>query len=221
MDYDGFLELVKKRRSNRSFKPDPIPDDYADKIIEAARWAPSGFNTQPWDFAVVKKQELKDSIVQLLEEKGGVPRRPMDYSNAPVFIILLGDPRTKIGLPPRLSTDYEKNQPIYISSLASAFLSMHLAATALGLASQWMTHAGFQVQVSIKELLGVPEGFEIYDMMAVGYPAVKARPKPVRAWEKMVHYDYSSKEDFRTDEEVNDFAGKTRDWMYAGQRRPD
>ena len=39
MDYDSLLELVKTRRSIRRFKPNPIPDEYIDKIIEAARWA--------------------------------------------------------------------------------------------------------------------------------------------------------------------------------------
>jgi len=38
MDYGGLLELIKKRRSIHKFKPDPIPDEYVDKIIEAARW---------------------------------------------------------------------------------------------------------------------------------------------------------------------------------------
>jgi nitroreductase len=54
MDYETVLELVKKRRSIRRFKTDPIPDDYIDKIIEVARQAPSGFNTQPWEFVVVR-----------------------------------------------------------------------------------------------------------------------------------------------------------------------
>ena len=55
MDYDSFLDLVKKRRSTHAFKPDPVPDEYVDKIIEAARWAPSGANSQPWEFIVVKR----------------------------------------------------------------------------------------------------------------------------------------------------------------------
>ena len=66
MDYEGLLELVKNRRSVRRFLTDPIPDEYVEKIIEAACWAPSGFNLQPWEFVVVKKQELKDSIVQAI-----------------------------------------------------------------------------------------------------------------------------------------------------------
>ena len=55
MDYNSLLELVQKRRSTRVFKPTLIPDEYVNKIIEVARWAPSGFNMQPWDFLVVKK----------------------------------------------------------------------------------------------------------------------------------------------------------------------
>ena len=63
MDYAGFLDLVKHRRTIRRFKPDPIPDEYVEKIIEVARWAPSGFNMQPWDFVIIKDNKLKDTIV--------------------------------------------------------------------------------------------------------------------------------------------------------------
>jgi len=68
MDYEGLRELVESRRSIRRFKPDPIPEEYIDKIIDVARWAPSGFNSQPWEFIVVRKPELKDSIVNMVRE---------------------------------------------------------------------------------------------------------------------------------------------------------
>ena len=70
MDYDSLLELVKERRSIRRFKPDPIPDNFIDKIIEVARHAPSGFNMQPWEFVVVKKPELREKIVEYANLKG-------------------------------------------------------------------------------------------------------------------------------------------------------
>lgn len=54
MKYDDLIELFKDRRSIPKFKSDPIPDEYVDKIIEAARFAPSGFNTQPWEFVLIK-----------------------------------------------------------------------------------------------------------------------------------------------------------------------
>lgn len=239
MNYEGLLELVKSRRSIRRFKPDPIPDEYVDKIIEVARWAPSGFNSQPWEFIVVKKQELKDKIVQLASEYSaqsvrmeasrepwlGPTRSPqiggaMGYSNAPVFIIMFGDTRTQVGLPMPVRFDYRRCQTIYISSLASAFLYMHLAATALGLASQWVSCVQVPLaHCSIKDMLGIPMEMEVYDMMAVGYPAVKPRPKLMRAKEEIVHYDYCGEEDFRTDDEVNDFARRTRTWVIGTHRR--
>lgn len=45
--YDYLLGLIKKRRTIRQFKPDPVSDEYITKIIEVARWAPSAFHTQP------------------------------------------------------------------------------------------------------------------------------------------------------------------------------
>jgi len=240
MDYDSLLELVKKRRSTRRIKSDPIPDEYIDKIIEAARWAPSGFNSQPWEFVVVKKKELKDSIVQLVREYNAqssrleATREPwmvktlrppyykdeMDFSNAPAFIILFGDARTKVGLPMAVRYDPRRCQSIFNSSLANAFLYMTLAATSLGLACQWVSAVHVpSVHCLVKDLLGIPGELEAYDMMAVGYPAVKPRPRLMRDKEKMIHYDYCGREDFRTDEEVKDFAVRTRTWVISTSLR--
>jgi len=242
MDYDGLLELVKTRRSVRKFKPDPVPDEYVNKIIEVARWAPSGFNTQPWDFVVVKKKELKDRIVEINDEyfarwgkivdnsevwqepereqkRQGIHAVPWHYGDAPVFILLLGDLRTRAGLPLPVRSSRERVESIFNSSLASAFIYMHLAAASLGLASQWVSavhETGSQCQ--IKELLGIPEGLEVYDMMALGYSALEPRPKLLRPMEKMVHYDDIGKGDFRTDAEVKDFARRTVTWTRANHR---
>jgi len=224
MNYESLLELVKKRRSIRRFKSDPIPDEYIDKIIEAARWAPSGANSQPWEFIVVKKQELKDSIVKIVEEGNAYtyrmeltrepdfrfpthrkpPQQPPSFAAAPVFIILCGDPRTKDAYP--LSANLDLGESIFTSSMASACLYMHLAASVLGLGSQWVTATAHPFeQCLIKQLLGIPRELEIYDMMAVGYPASEPRPRLVRAKEEMVHYDNYDKAKFRTDEKVKDF----------------
>ena len=228
MDYEGLLELVKKRRSIRRFKPESIPDEYVDKIIEAARWAPSGANSQPWEFIVVKKQELKDSIVQLIKEQGtfqrkveltrepelrmpGVvsPSERPSYADAPVFIILCGDTRTKDAYP--MSADTQRKEAIFESSLASAFLYMHLAATALGLAPQWVSAvSNHSMQCLVKDMLAIPKEMQIYDMMAVGYPAAEPRTRLVRDREEMVHHDYYDKAKFRTAEKVRDFIASLR-----------
>jgi nitroreductase len=238
MDYEALLELIKNTRSIRRFRPEPVPDEYVDKIIEAGRWAPSAGNSQPWEFIVVKKQELKDQIVQIIAEQnvfsakmeltrepeqrfqGQIFRPPeqLYYREAPVFIIVCGDPRTKEAYP--LTIMLQRGETMFISSLANAFLYMHMAATALGLGSQWLSHTAIPfAQSLIKELLGIPRELVLYDMLVVGYPAVEPTPRFMRAEEELVHYDYYDKAKFRTDEEVKDFLKRTKTWIGAVKRR--
>jgi nitroreductase len=240
MNYEALLDLVQNTRSIRRFKPDPIPDDYIDKIIEVARWAPSGFNQQPWEFVVVRKAELRKKIAGSFtsywnqSREMETTREPWqqvwdpeavgtnaDYSVAPVYILLFGDIRTREGLPMGVRFDEHRRETIYISSLANAFLYMHMAASTLGLASQWLSTVSTPyVHCMVKEWLGIPRELEIYDMMAFGYPAVKPRPKLLREKDKVVHFDYCGPESFRTDEEVREFIRKARTWTIASHNRP-
>ena len=239
MDYNAFLELVKNTRSIRKFKSDPIPDQYIDQIIEVARWAPSGFNQQPWDFIVVKKKELKNKIVEFCRVYGpqsaqmetsreswqkGPKWAPVnednDFSIAPVFILLCGDIRTLEGLPMILRYNPEHLQSIFTSSLANAFLYMHMAATTLGVASQWVSSVHYSyAHCMIKELLCIPKELVIYDMLALGYPAMEPRPKLLKDKVKTVHYDDCGPESFRTDDEVKDFIRKARNWNIGIEKR--
>jgi nitroreductase len=238
MDYSSFLELVKNRRSIRRFRPDPIPDEYIGKIIEAARWAPSGFNSQPWEFVVVKDKGLKDRILQPVDqhknliaaaEVTGVEQKmrqmalpwrdeEMDYHIAPVLIILFSDTRTRVALPDMGKRYTEKTRLLFNSGLSCAFIYMQLAATSLGLATQWLGVMPKNVK-SIKQILGVPEEFELYEMMPLGYPGYKPRPKLLRPKDKMVHFDCLNYNNIRTDAEVNNFAWRTWTWTTANHRR--
>lgn len=241
MDYNDLLDLVKKRRSIRRFKPDPIPDKDIEKIIDVACQAPSGFNMQPWEFVVIKKTELKNKIIEYInnirpltknmeqtrEEWMGKPWRMkglteknMDYTTAPVYILLLGDLRTNAGLPMFIRQDDNSRQMIYYSGLANAFIYMHLAATALGIGSQWVsiTHTGY-VQSMIKQLLGIPSDLEVFDMIALGYPAMEARPKLMRNREEMIHHDDCGPDDFRSNKEAMEFIKRARNWNIGSHSR--
>jgi nitroreductase len=231
MDYEGFLELIKARRSTRRFRPDPVPDEYIDRIVEAGRWAPSGFNQQPWEFVVVRDPRLKEGIVRICHaqmelnaqmeatreegQKGAkppqLPGEGGDFSVAPVYILLLGDTRTRKGLPMARRCDHEQYRLAFVSGLASAFLYMHLAAATFGLGSQWVSRVSTPYgNCMTRNLLGIPEEMEVYDMMALGYPAVAPGPRPMREKNKMIHYDYCGPEAFRTDEDVNGFIKASR-----------
>lgn len=220
--YEHLLELVQKRRTNRRFKPDPIPDEFISKIVDVARWAPSGFHTQSWEFAVVRKKEIREKIISVLEQYGPAIKNPAgdssegDFRNAPVFIILFCDWRARVGLPAGARDNDGLVANIFGSSMANTFLYMHLAATSLGLASQWYSRTGGpECEREIKKLLGVPEPLKIYDMMVVGYAAAPPVPKEVRNLEEMIHYDDCGVEDFRTDAQVAAYAEKTHAWCLS------
>ena len=68
-DYDTLLELVRNRVSVRRLKPDPIPDEYVNKILEIGRWAMSGANGQPWEFVVVKDPKIKRTCFASISKK--------------------------------------------------------------------------------------------------------------------------------------------------------
>lgn len=229
MDYEAFLELVKRRRSIRRLKPDPIPDEYIEKILEAARWAPSGANSQPWEYIVVKDKKLKDKIVEFYGEHqklafkieqtrppeermprfNEMPKFPPSFAVAPVFILLVGDPRTKDAYPLSSVLDYGGSH--FYSSLANTFLYMHLAATALGLGTQWVsaTHSP-AVECFIKQLLDIPQELEVYDMIVLGYIEKEPDPRCVRPLEEIVHHDYYDRKKFQTARQVKDFIRNSR-----------
>ena len=67
--YDRFLALVKARHTCRGFKNDPVPEGAIEKILEAARWAMSGANSQPWEFIVVKNPETIRALYKTYQDE--------------------------------------------------------------------------------------------------------------------------------------------------------
>jgi nitroreductase len=227
MDIENLIDLLKSRRSIRAYKPDPIPDEYIQKIIEAARWAPSGGDAQPWEFIVIKRKDIKDKIAALFiesikplrqaeltrEKELRMPALETEmpepgFKNAPVFILLCGDPRTNEAFP---LTVYEKwGTEVFLSNLAGAFLCMQLAAKSLGLGSQWVSSSGSLMEDKLKELLNIPEKIKIYDMMAMGYPAYQLGPRSPRKIDEMTHSERYDRSKLRTDEQIKDFIKNLR-----------
>src|SRR5271167_4336314 len=66
---DTFLEVLQRRRSIRTgfLKDKPVSDELIEKILEAARWAPSAGNSQPWEFLVIRDLEIREKIVEIFK----------------------------------------------------------------------------------------------------------------------------------------------------------
>ncbi len=225
MQYEEFLEFVKGRRTHRAIKPDPIPDEMVDKLLEAARWAPTGFNMQPVELLVVKDAELRGAIKTIVDDYKnddffaleatreawqGSPwsietHGRWDCPPAPVDIVIMGDTRRRVGLPMAARYSQQKGDSIFESSLANAFLYLWLAAHSLGLAAQPVSGVKYpKVQGLVKHLLNLPDFMYVYDIFLVGYKAEQGGPsaKLVRPLEEMVHRDRAADDEFMSDDEL-------------------
>ena len=213
MSYEAFIELARKRRSIRKFKPDPVTDDEINKILEAGSLAPSGFNCQLWEFVVIRKQEYREAIAGFIKDaspkrKEGLPPPPpvgaTGFATAPAFILLYGDPRVRNYGPPHVREEDTYWEFIKSASLACAFEHMALAAASLGLGSMWVSvfHRLKRVDEKTRELLNIPDYLELFEMMAVGHPDIKLAPKRMWSLDKLTHWDKSGGHDFRSIKEV-------------------
>ena len=184
--YDMLLKLVKTRMSVRKFKPDPIPEDTIDKILEVARWAMSGANSQPWEFIVVTdpkiKKELRDAyseyntdLIFWMEQQREYNLRHPSYQvkndpheslrfnkakanwhQAPAVIVVLGDGRRQWGTVMGAHT-FGRDQSHLTDGLANACFLLHLAIASLGLTSEWVS---IHIEEPHKRILGVPDLLE-------------------------------------------------------------
>src|SRR5689334_16609800 len=215
----AFMQLVKERTSHRGgYRKDvDVTDEQLDFILEAARWAPSAGNSQPWEFVVVRKPELRAAIIDIakkqLKEKiemEWVTRRTRKvgsdsgFVHAPVFIVIVGDPRSIEAYPVR--TRLDKWQSHYFSSLSNTVLTMVLAAQALGLGSQWLSDiASPYFATMVKSLLGIPDPLYPYHLIPIGHVSRKLPPNPRRPLDELVHTDQYDMSKYRSDEQVRAF----------------
>jgi len=223
MIYDDFLELVKKRRSFRRFKSDPVPKEILEKVLDAARYPPSAGNSQPWEFVVVQDVATKESITQSITSGYKKIRKadPTMYwavavqphlSTAPVLIIVCGDRRLQETYPVHLPREVLLRQ-----SLAVSIYTLQLAAASFGLATAWATMQTESRETQIRKLLGIPDVYTIDHIVPLGYPdeekeksdkalrPVRERASFRRELAEIVHYEHYDMGKFRSDEMVREF----------------
>ncbi|MEN3049702.1 MAG: nitroreductase family protein [Candidatus Methanosuratincola petrocarbonis] len=139
------FEAILRRRSVRSYLPDPIPQEKLDRILEAGRLSPSAMNKQPWHFIVVtdpkKREELAHGkFAWMLKE-------------SPIVIVGCGD--------------REASPKWYKVDTAIALQTMVIEATGEELGTCWV---GSFDEPRVKEILKIPDKYEVIAMLAVGYP---------------------------------------------------
>lgn len=175
-----FKELVKKRRSCRSFKTSPISDQQIRSLLEAGCWAPSPLNLQPWEFIIIKDKEIKtrirnmaDKAIQNVIDAGGpswVKRYDTSFlEKAPLLIAVLGD-LSRAGLGKYFGQKYGA-----IQAASACIQNMMLAAEEMGFGTLWFT---FFNPEDIRPILDIPPKLEIAGIIPLGIPDKEIKPPP-------------------------------------------
>jgi nitroreductase len=147
------LEAVKKRYSCRAYQDRPVETEKLDKILDAARLAPSAKNLQDWRFVIVTDKQTRAQLCTAANNQAFV-------AQAPVVIVCCGTQSYLMGC----------GQPVGPIDVAIAMEHIALAAASLGLATCWV---GSFCPDEIRKILQIPTHIHIIELLALGWPADK------------------------------------------------
>ena len=198
MEPCDILDFLRSRRSLRRFNREAVPHDFIVQILEAAVWAPSAHNRQPWRFVVIPETETKVRLAHAMGEllrhdlsADGVPTAAIEadvgrsyarITSAPLLILVCASLRDM-----DVYGDAERNaheRTMAVQSAAMAGQNMLLMAASLGLGACWMCAPLF-CQALVRDVLELPADWLPQGMITLGYPS-QSRQKERESWESRV-----------------------------------
>jgi len=161
----GMIELLRRRRSIRSYTDQPVARESVELLTEALLRAPSSRNNRPWSFVVVEDRDLLNQLSTAKESGSAF------LIKAPLGIVVCADPA---------------RSDVWIEDCAIAAILVQLEAQSLGLGSCWIQirerrhDAGTTAQAYIRKLLGIPEQIVVACIISIGHPAEPRAPVPAQ-----------------------------------------
>lgn len=177
------MEQIQIRRSIRKYLNRPIEDEKIMQLIESARLAPSGSNTEPWRFIIVKSEWMRQKIAETANDQKWM-------LSAPVFIVCVADSSARMNTDPQLKLDENSPQEAVkqmIRDTSIAIEHMILEATSLGLGSCWVS---WFTQKQIRPILSIPPDKYVVAIVTVGYADEKPTARPRKKIEEIVRYEH-------------------------------
>jgi nitroreductase len=160
------MKAIHERRSVRHFMDTPVPRDLILTAIEAASWAPSGLNNQPWRFAIAWDKPIKEDLAALTKYSHTL-------KSASVLIAVFLDQEA--------SYDYTKDCQAIGACLQNLLLSLH----SMDLGAVWIGEI-LKNKESVIKILDLPERLELMAIVAVGYPASRIQKSHRRPIEELI-----------------------------------
>ncbi len=165
-------EAIQTRQSIRRYRPEPVPDDVLNRVLDATRLAPSAGNLQPWRFIVVKDAAVREQLAKATDRQGFI-------AHAPIIIVACGWKEraySKMG-------GYWNSLAV---DLAIAFDHLTLAAAAEGLGTCWI---GSFLEEEVRRVLGIPEEVTVIALTPMGYHDVSPTEKTRKDLTEIVCYE--------------------------------
>lgn len=162
-----FYATLRKRRSIRKYRPDAIEPEKINRILEAARIAPSAANRQPWHFFVIQTPAKREALRSAYDQDW--------FLSAPVIVCACA----------RTSEAWQRSDGVNyaIVDVAIAFEHLVLAAAVEGLGTCWI--GAFKPE-EVRKVLDLPENMEPIAMTPLGYPAEMPSPRPRKSLDDIV-----------------------------------
>jgi nitroreductase len=196
----NLFEAMHTARSIRRFRPEPVPDELIQRVLQAAIQAPSGTNAQSWRFVVVRDAHLRRQLGELYRQ-GFREVYPVDR----VAAVTDPDRRRVMRSADYLAEHMSDEPPVLVlacieraptstaartagASIYPAVQNLLLAARGLGLGA-CLTTLHLRREAQVKALLGIPEHVDTYALIPLGYPASRFGPLRRRPAAEVTHYD--------------------------------
>lgn len=182
------LEAIKGRRSCRNFAEDEVTEDDVEKIVNSARWAPSPANNQPWEFIVVRDEQIMKEIRNVSEEarkkvadESGwewLRNYSVDFiTEPPILIVVLSDSE-------REGAGRFFGKEDHIKATSCAVQNMLLRIHSLGYEGIWFS---MYREEEIKGILDIPEKFKVPAIIPIGKPASDISTPKRKDLDQIIH----------------------------------
>jgi nitroreductase len=180
IDSKKVLELIKSRQSDRKYGDKPLEKDKLERIIEAARMAPSANNEQPWKFIIVTEESLLKKVADAASAK--LLGMNMFVAQAPLMIVVV---REKPNLSSKIGA-VVKNKDYSLIDIGIASENICLQAKAEGLGSCMI---GWFDESMVRKILGIPKSKRVELIITIGYSLSEQREKRRKPIEETVSFN--------------------------------
>jgi nitroreductase len=209
MDTEALLNIIRSRRSVRVYKSGKVSDEQLEAILEAARWAPSGANTQPWEFVITRDRKKMKRVREIYDNEWRQRKRedPVNYKglkkdyvgDVSVLVLVCGDARTKkVYLTTRQPGDREK---LFQASIANAVEQMMLTAASMKLGTVWVS-VREEVEPELRKLFRVPPELRLLWVVPIGHARSWPKAKPRRKTSAFAHREIYNSGKLRRDTDI-------------------